>query len=144
MALFLIHLPHTDKKIYEITKIIGLCITIESLRASGQIGQCFRCQKFGHSQSFCKAEKCVICSGTHRASECKLVKGKDTPHCANCNRDHVVSYRGCPRTLKPKRSEANVRNPQISYAEATKLNTNPQHKKCSPQQAKCSCKLPNY
>lgn len=88
MPLFMIVLPRTDKKILEVNQILHLAIQIETLtlNTSTQIGQCYRCQRFGHSQSNCKATlRCVKCV-------CLLLKtGK--PTCANCNGHHVSSYR---------------------------------------------------
>lgn len=80
MPLYLLNLPRTDKQIYEIKTIIGLYITVKNLKAPGQIGQCFRCQQYGHSQSFCKAEiKCFKCSENYGATDFLLLK-KQTPH----------------------------------------------------------------
>lgn len=106
---------------------MGLSIKIENLRATAQIGQCFRCQKYGHSQSCCNADiKCVVCSENHRASDCELIKGKDTPRCVNYNGEHVASYRGCPKAPKPKKPAENFKTLQLSYTDAVKANTNSQ------------------
>lgn len=121
IPLFLITLPRTDKSIYEITNLIGLSITIENLKASAHVGQCDRCQRYGHSQSHCNAQqKCVKCGRDHWAADCLLIKGTNEPTCANCGGPHVASYRRCPKALKLKRPTASNIAPGRSYAQATK------------------------
>lgn len=120
MPLFLIVLPRSDKQIYDITNIIGLSIPIENLKASPQVGQCYRCQRFGHSQSHCRAQqKCVKCGSDHRAAECPGIKGTDEPTCANCGGPHVASCRGCPKAPKLRKLSNNTSDPNKSYARAT-------------------------
>lgn len=46
MPLFLVSLPKADKKIYEIRSVISLHVTIENIRATAQIGHCYRVKKY--------------------------------------------------------------------------------------------------
>lgn len=114
----MVALPRSDKKIFDIKHILHLSTTIETLNTSTQIEQCYRCQRFGHSQSNCKATlKCAKFGDNHRAADCLLLKN-ETPTCANCNGQHVASYRGCPNAPKPKQ----ITQPNTharSYATAT-------------------------
>lgn len=103
MPLFQVALPRSDKKIFDLKSILHLSITIETLNTSAHIGQCYRCQKFGHSQSNCTATtKCVKCGKNHCVADCLLLK-TESPTCANCNGQHVASYRGCPNAPKPRK-----------------------------------------
>lgn len=127
MPLFLITLPRTDKKIYELTNILGLSIKIENLKATGQLSQCYRCQKYGHTQSFCTAAiKCVKCGQGHRSTDCPLIKEKDTPTCANCGNNHVASYRGCPMAPKPNKPTEPTERKGTTYANIVKATTTKQ------------------
>lgn len=62
--------------------------------------RCFRCQAYGHMSGNCSSEqKCPICSGDHRLSECKSVEER----CANCYFaasgdpcDHRADSSSCP------------------------------------------------
>lgn len=128
MPLFLIALPRSNKDIYKITNILGLSISIENLKVTGQIAQCYRCQKFGHTQSFCTAAiKCVKCGEGHRAAECIRIKEKDKPTCANCGNDHVASYRGCPKVPKiSSKPPPDSPKKHTSYANAAKNNSDSQ------------------
>ena len=65
-------------------------------REDPQVTQCFRCQAFGHHYHECQAEKqkCLRCAGDHRHRVCP--KDRNDVCCANCGKNHVSTYRGCP------------------------------------------------
>ncbi|KAK9717082.1 zinc finger associated protein [Popillia japonica] len=99
----------SDKDIYHLKEIVSLDISVEPLRSRPSVGQCFRCQRFGHAQSRCSApRKCVACAGEHEARDCLRPKC-DPATCANCGEQHPANYRGCPRFPK---SRAQPQNPQ--------------------------------
>lgn len=130
LPMVLVTLPKEEKNIYQLSNIINLKITVESQKHRTEIGQCHRCQRFGHSQSKCTATpRCVKCAGTHLTSECK--KDKDTPAtCANCGKQHTASYRGCTCWPKLPRKDTQERQTKrvsegISYADAA-TNKTPQ------------------
>jgi hypothetical protein len=53
-----------------------------------KLTQCYKCHKYGHTASKCKAEKatCGFCaSQEHATNECLT---KDSPHCINCKEHH--------------------------------------------------------
>lgn len=103
LPLFLVNLPRTENKIFDVSKICGISgINVEKQQPRSAPGQCYRCQKYGHSQANCHlAVKCVRCGGGHRAAECKLPKAAK---CANCGGPHVANYRGSPTTPKMGKS----------------------------------------
>jgi hypothetical protein len=78
--------------------------------------QCYKCQAFGHGANNCKGnEKCVVCAGRHRLSDCP----KSRPICcANCGKNHTASYMGCQKAKEAKVVEkVRVKN-KLTYSEA--------------------------
>lgn len=74
LPMMLVALPKEEKSIYQLTHIFHLKISVESQKHRTEVGQCHRCQKFGHAQSRCKASpKCAKCAGDHITSECKKI-----------------------------------------------------------------------
>ncbi|KAK9703808.1 zinc finger associated protein [Popillia japonica] len=66
MPLVLVKVSKDQKNIYHLTEVLSLEISVEALKANPSIGQCYRCQRFGHAQSRCTApRKCVACAGDH-------------------------------------------------------------------------------
>lgn len=69
------------KNIYDLTHIFYLKVREseeETLRRTGKVSQCHRCQQFGHASNCCRAPpKCVKCAGDHLTSTCKHNKTKD-------------------------------------------------------------------
>ncbi|KAK9731743.1 hypothetical protein QE152_g13379 [Popillia japonica] len=92
--------------LYNLTEVLSLEISVETLKSRPTVGQCFRCQRFGHAQSRCTApKKCVACAGDHASESCPRPK-KDPATCANCGEEHPANYRGC---LLPPQATANHR-----------------------------------
>ncbi|KAL7726703.1 hypothetical protein ACLKA6_012780 [Drosophila palustris] len=60
------------------------------------IKQCFKCQKFGHTQYECKQPytTCSKCAGNHYYKSC--TKSRSLPgKCINCGGNHVANHDGC-------------------------------------------------
>ncbi|PIK52472.1 hypothetical protein BSL78_10630 [Apostichopus japonicus] len=57
---------------------------------------------------------CLRCGGTHSLAECTTPR--EQPNCANCNQQHIASYKGCPSYLKTARQQQlkSTRNPASS------------------------------
>lgn len=95
IPLILVKLPKNEKNIFQIKDVNGLITTVETLRNKTGTGQCFRCQKFGHSSKHCHAPpRCVKCGNNHLSTDCPMPKESEA-HCANCNKNHPASYKGC-------------------------------------------------
>lgn len=128
MPMVLVHLERTEasKGVYNIRKIHGINITVETPRPRTDITQCFRCQGFGHTQRECRIKpKCVKCAEEHFAAECPK-KTRDTPaRCVNCGGGHPANYRGCPRFPKASRRNAPERTPATGAPAAWKTIENP-------------------
>lgn len=100
MPLVLVIMDKTHRKIYDITDLLGLKITVEPLKNTRSNGQCYRCQLYGHAQGMCRApHRCVRCGGAHMAHACPKATS-EAPTCANCGGPHPANYGGCP--LNPK------------------------------------------
>jgi hypothetical protein len=84
-----------NKDIYDIEFLCHTRITVEPPRKRNEIIQCMRCQRYGHSKSYCtKPYNCVRCGRAHDSRTCK--KPRDTPAtCALCNGDHPANFKGC-------------------------------------------------
>lgn len=83
------------KKIFSIQYLMHMKIKVEALRANKSIPQCKICQRFEHTQHFCRnTPKCVKCAGNHLTADCKT-PANDKPQCANCGERHPANYRGC-------------------------------------------------
>lgn len=123
LPMMLITLPKEEKNIYQLTHVINLKVTVESQKHRTEVGQCHRCQRFGHSQSKCTATpRCVKCAGSHITSECKKEKNTSAK-CANCGGSHTASYRGCTSwpQLPSKENQKPARrvSEEFSYASAS-------------------------
>lgn len=102
MPLILVKISKDQKGIYDLNELVSLDVSVEPLRSSPHIGQCYRCQRYDHVQSRCTAiRKCVSCGGEHPSGDCPRPKSKP-PTCANCGDTHPAYYRGCIRCPKPR------------------------------------------
>ncbi|KAK9737057.1 zinc finger associated protein [Popillia japonica] len=102
MPLVLVKIDKKHKSIYHLKEVLSLDVTVETLKSRPTVGQCFRCQKFGHAQSRCTAPKrCVACAGDHEDDVCPRSKSEPAT-CANCGEEHPANYRGCSRFPKPR------------------------------------------
>ncbi|XP_037942515.1 uncharacterized protein LOC119675389 [Teleopsis dalmanni] len=94
-------------------------ITIEEPHKRNFPVQCFNCQEYGHTKSYCKLAKvCVICAKIHSSDKCP--ESKENPavrKCSNCGDSHTANYRGCP-VFTALRLKLNVaqrqRTPQLN------------------------------
>lgn len=99
LPIFLISLEKNEEnaKIYQLTKLMHLKVRVEAYQFRFGISQCHKCQRWGHASTNCYARfRCVKCGEGHEAKECKLAKHMQSK-CANCNGEHVASFRGCPK-----------------------------------------------
>lgn len=123
LPLALVILPREEKNIYKLQYVKRFSVTVEPQRPKATIGQCHRCQQFGHAQSRCTAPpKCVKCAGNHLTSECH--KPANTPaKCINCGGPHPASYRGCTKFPTRQEQPAKKATEQIRYSDAVKATT---------------------
>ena len=97
-------------------QIASLCHCIirwEKYKNSRPIQQCYNCQAFGHSSTFCgKTPKCVKCELTHATRDCTKPIGTP-PKCTNCEGPHPANFTGCPRyLLQLQHQQQNPQRPQ--------------------------------
>lgn len=99
LPMFYIDLDPNDnnKDIYKITRFDNAIVQFEPPKKFEEIVQCFRCQDYGHTKSYCKKDfRCVKCAQDHPTSECK--KTPDTPaKCVLCSESHTANYKGCTK-----------------------------------------------
>ncbi|GFY16139.1 uncharacterized protein TNCV_3531421 [Trichonephila clavipes] len=80
--------------------------------------RCFKCQRFGHSQTSCRGQlTCSRCaSAGHSSTDCTL-----EPKCINCSQSHASDSKLCPKWKIEKQIQEIKTNKNISYSEASKL-----------------------
>jgi hypothetical protein len=126
LPLFMLTFDHNEdvKKVFSIVHIVHTKVKIEAMRKqTEQIAQCKRCQRYGHTQSFCNREaRCVKCAGSHLTFECKL-DNKVPPKCSNCNEAHPANYRGCMVAKELQKRRAANKKVDATKAKQHKLPT---------------------
>ncbi|CAH2010669.1 unnamed protein product [Acanthoscelides obtectus] len=68
MPLVVVILPKIEKsqQLFNEHELLGLAIRVEVQKNSRLIGQCHRCQRYDHAQSYCTAPpKCLKCASDH-------------------------------------------------------------------------------
>ena len=71
-------------------------IVLEPPRPKRQIPQCARCQKYGHTKSFChRKPKCIKCAGDHFSIDCPRKTRSDSVKCFLWDGNHPANYKGC-------------------------------------------------
>ncbi|GBP11391.1 Nucleic-acid-binding protein from transposon X-element [Eumeta japonica] len=99
-------LPRTEeaKNIFNnLNMVCGLSgIRVEAPHEKGGLGQCHRCQLYGHAAANCQADpRCVKCLVPHWTRECPRTRESgEKPSCVNCLQQHTANYRGCPKAPK--------------------------------------------
>ena len=84
-----------NKDIFHVTSILHTKIKIEEPHKRRELVQCYNCQKYGHSKTYCShPPRCVGCAANHPSSSCNKTKDQP-PTCALCGGNHPANYRGC-------------------------------------------------
>lgn len=96
LPMYQVTLPKNEKskEIFGITDIIHCKVRVEAYRKAknDNITQCHRCQRFGHTANYCKAEpRCVKCAMSHLTRDCLKNDTKKPAKCINCGLDHPAS-----------------------------------------------------
>nr|XP_023021795.1 uncharacterized protein LOC111510150 [Leptinotarsa decemlineata] len=104
MPMVLALVNRDQKNIFEVTDLLSVKVQVEPQHPKTSVGQCHRCQRFGHCQRNCMAVPiCVKCAGRHLTNACKKAR-TDPPKCNNCKGVHTANYRGCPEFPKAQKS----------------------------------------
>ena len=86
LPMFFVYLdPNSNNKdIYNMQSLMNTIIVVEHPKKFADIVQCFRCQQFGHTKSYCRNSfRCVKCGLEHSTMEC--TKTQNTPpQCVHC------------------------------------------------------------
>lgn len=71
-------------------------ISLEKYKELPGPSQCYRCQRPGHSATYCTSTpKCRKCAQDHHSRECNKPKNQ-AAKCINCGGSHPSNYMGCP------------------------------------------------
>ncbi|KAG5868858.1 hypothetical protein JTB14_011686 [Gonioctena quinquepunctata] len=112
MSLILCIVPESDHAIKNLMIIMDVHVKFEHQRKKSRTGQCYNCQKFGHTAYTCNLTPvCRHCAGQH---ESRAHPKDNIPNkCSNCNGDHKSNYRGCPEYPRINNNDEknNIRRP---------------------------------
>lgn len=80
--------------------------------------RCYKCQRFGHSQTTCnRTPLCARCGKVgHDDKSCSA-----QPHCCNCKGDHVAYSKDCPEWQKQRKITQIKYERNITFPEAKRL-----------------------
>ncbi|GFV88312.1 RNA-directed DNA polymerase from mobile element jockey [Trichonephila clavipes] len=80
--------------------------------------RCFKCQRFGHSQTSCRGQlTCSRCASVgHSSTDCTL-----EPKCFNCSQSHYSDSKLCPKWKIERQIQEIKTNNNISYQETRTL-----------------------
>ncbi|GFY09423.1 uncharacterized protein TNCV_1942331 [Trichonephila clavipes] len=80
--------------------------------------RCFKCQRFGHSQTACRGQlTCSRCATVgHPSTDCTL-----EPRCVNCSQSHPSDSKLCSKWKTEKEIQIIKTNRNLTYLEARKL-----------------------
>ncbi|GFU29829.1 uncharacterized protein TNCV_405501 [Trichonephila clavipes] len=80
--------------------------------------RCFKCQRFGHSQTSCRGQlTCSRCASVgHSSTDCTLGQ-----KCVNCTQSHPSDSKLCQKSKLEKQIQEIKTNKNISYFEARRL-----------------------
>lgn len=116
LSMFFVDLePHPDNKnIFNIKYIGNAIVSIEAPKKTDDLVQCYRCQQFGHTKSYCrKPFRCVKCGSDHSTASC--TKDINTPpKCLHCQQTHTANYKGC-NTYQQLLHQKRASNPRNQY-----------------------------
>lgn len=84
-----------NKSVYEINFLQHMKIKFEPPHKKREIPQCLRCQRYGHTKTYCRRQyRCVKCGKNHPTESCKKTKDSEAT-CALCDGSHPANYKGC-------------------------------------------------
>lgn len=99
LSLFFVDLEpaKNNKDIYNIEFLLNARVIFESPLRKPEVVQCKKCQRYGHTKSYCWYQsRCVKCGLSHDTSSCTKTKSDgQPPKCVLCNGDHPANYKGC-------------------------------------------------
>lgn len=97
--------PNADNpKIYELTNLLHVRITVESFKPRSEPPHCRNCQRVGHTKLYClRTPRCIKCGGEHKSESCSILK-TDPCKCANCGGPHPANYKGCEAFRKLRKT----------------------------------------
>lgn len=108
-----------NKDILQLKYLIHAKIVFELPYTKKEVVQCQRCQRYGHSKTYCRHPfRCVKCAENHPTAECPKKDNTTTVKCVLCDGAHPASYRGCSvhkeiqlRKYPPNRLKENIPKP---------------------------------
>lgn len=138
--------PTTEKikgkhAIYSLGYVLYRKVVVGEPHKNRAIVQCFKCQEYGHTRTYCKLpDVCVVCGKLHNSKDCTLDKANaEAKICSNCGENHTANYRGCRvylelrRRIHPKqRAEQKLLNEHFQFNKPAQANINAQAAKNQP------------
>lgn len=100
-----------NKEIFDIQYLLHAKISFEAPHTKKDVVQCQRCQRYGHSKTYCRHPyRCVKCGQDHPTSSCHKADRSDPAKCVLCDGAHPANYKGCQvyREIKMKKYPSNA------------------------------------
>ncbi|XP_026479148.1 uncharacterized protein LOC113385508 [Ctenocephalides felis] len=97
--------------------LAGYAVKWDKYRSNGNITQCYNCQNFGHTSSYCNLQnRCVKCTKPHEAFSCPKTRAEPA-QCINCLGNHPANFKSCPKLLeiKARREQLKIKARQNVY-----------------------------
>lgn len=117
------------KALHGLQYLLSYKISIETYKPT-DIVQCFKCQRFWHSQHTCWAKpRCLKCAQYHLTKNCTKKTRIDPAKCANCGGGHPANYRGC----EYYKAEKAKRNPNKEPKDTRRDTQDSTHKNNNPK-----------
>lgn len=97
IRLFFVDLEPTLKsnEIFKMSSLLHCKIKIEEPYKPKTISQCFNCQQYGHTRTYCGYQpRYVRCGADHQSTACPNPRDAP-PKCAHCSQNHPANYKCC-------------------------------------------------
>jgi hypothetical protein len=130
LSMFFIDLEpdRSNKNIYDIEYLLNARVNFEPPLKKKEIVQCKKCQRYGHTKSYCWYNyRCVKCGQDHDTLTCPKKKSDNIPpKCVLCNGEHPANYKGCTvyqdlkgKSFPPLRKKPSANTCPVVTPEAT-------------------------
>lgn len=122
----ILHKEDGNPKIYELTNLLHIRISVESFKSRTESLHCRKCKRIRHTKQYClRTPRCIKCGPDHTSESCTLPR-TDPCRGANCGGLHPGNYKGCEAFRKirkiPHRATEEIKRREHSTQSLPSLN----------------------